>query len=100
MIKGFRLVTGEVVLAELVGETPEAFEVKNPASLVTQEIEPGRMGVALQPFVPFSDGPITLYKNGLNASFDLDRQVENEYNRIYGAGIVIAGANEMPNIQV
>ena len=100
MINGFRLVTGEVVLAENLEETVDFFKVKNPAALVTQEIEPGRIGVALQPFVPFSTGVIDLYKYSINAVFELDQQVVNEYNRIYGSGIVIAGANEVPNIQV
>ncbi len=94
--KGFRLVTGEVVLASVVTENPTEFVIKDAAQMVTQEIEPGRMGVGLQPYVPYAKGSITLYKSSINASFDLDRQVENEYNRIFGSGIVIAGADSMP----
>ena len=89
-VKGFRLVTGEVVIANVVNEHDTYHVVKEAAQLITQEIEPGRMGVGMQPFVPYSKGNITLYKYGINAEFEIDQQVENEYNRIFGSGIVIA----------
>lgn len=95
-IRGFRLVTGEVVLANLVEEKSDAYVIDDAAQMITQEIEPGRMGVGLQPFVPYAKGKVTLIKYSVNAVFDLDSQVENEYNRIFGSGIVIAGANELP----
>ena len=93
-VKGFRLVTGEIVLAEQVQDNDDFIVIKSAAQLITQEVEPGRMGVGLQPFVPFATGNITIYKYSVNATFDVDQQVENEYNRIYGSGIIIS--NQMP----
>jgi len=93
-VKGFRLVTGEIVLAEQVADNNDSIVIKSAAQMITQEVEPGRMGVGLQPFVPFADGNITIFKYSINATFDVDQQVENEYNRIFGAGIIIA--NQMP----
>lgn len=95
-VKGLRLVTGEVILSEFVSVDENSYVLKNPAQLVTQEIEPGRMGVALQPFVPYSKGNITVLKYSVNVEFELEQQVENEYNRLFGSGIVIAAANELP----
>lgn len=94
-IKGFRLTTGEVILAQVVVEEAESYEIKKAAQLVTQEVEPGKMGVLLQPFIPFAKGNINLVKYSINAVFDLDLQVENEYNRIFGSGIQIVGADSI-----
>lgn len=95
-IRGFRLNTGEVVLTQLKqSDSEEYFSLKDPAQMIMQEIEPGRAGVGLQAFIPYGSD-IRLYKSSVVAEFDLDSQVENEYNRIFGSGIVIAGANEIP----
>lgn len=94
-IRGFRLNTGEVIITQMKDENDTQFVLKEPVQLIMQEIEPGRAGVGLQPFIPYGDN-VKLYKSSITAEFDLDLQVENEYNRIYGSGIVIAGSNQMP----
>lgn len=97
-IRGFRLSTGEIVLTEVLRREDGKVVLKNPAQMVMQEIEPGRAGVALQEFIPFGDN-ISLYESNITAEFDLNQQVVNEYNRIFGAGIVIAGANALQGLQ-
>lgn len=94
-VRGFRLNTGEIVLTEVKERNDITITLKNPAQMIMQEVEPGRAGVALQPFIPYGNN-LLLYVSNITAEFDLDQQVENEYNRIYGSGIVIAGANELP----
>lgn len=94
-IRGFRLTTGEVVLTQVKERKEGVIVLKDPAQMVMQEIEPGRAGVALQAFLPYGNN-IELYVGSITAEFDVDVQVENEYNRIFGAGIVIAGANDIP----
>lgn len=94
-IRGFRLTTGEIVLTQVKERKEGIIVLKDPAQMVMQEIEPGRAGVALQAFLPFGSN-IELYVGSVTAEFDVDVQVENEYNRIFGAGIVIAGANSIP----
>ena len=93
-IRGFRLNTGEIVLTQVKERNENVVVLKDPAQMVMQEIEPGRAGVALQAFLPFGDN-ILLYVSSVTAEFDVDVQVENEYNRIFGSGIVIAGANAL-----
>lgn len=94
-IRGFRLTTGEIVLTQVKERKEGIVVLKDPAQMVMQEIEPGRAGVGLQQFLPFGSN-IELYVGSITAEFDVDVQVENEYNRIFGAGIVIAGANSIP----
>lgn len=94
-VRGFRLNTGEIVLTQVKDRTDTIIKLKDAAQMVMQEIEPGRAGVGLQPFIPYGTN-VELHVSSITAEFDLDQQVENEYNRLFGAGIVIAGANELP----
>ena len=98
-IRGFRLNTGEIVLTGVTKDEAEYFQLESPAEMVIKEIEPGRAGVALQPFVPYGTD-VKLYKVSVTAEFTPDQQVANEYNRIYGSGIVIAGANALSGLQM
>lgn len=95
---GFRLTTGEVVLTQLgTSDSQDYFVLKDPAQMIVQEMEPGRAGVALQQFIPYGNS-IKLYKSSITASFNLDQQIQNEYNRLFGSGIVIAPANALSGI--
>lgn len=94
-VTGFRLNTGEIVLTQVSKEDDNTFTLKDPAQMVMQELEPGRAGVALQQFIPYGQN-VKLYKTNIVAEFELDTQVVNEYNRLFGSGIVIAAANELP----
>ena len=95
-IRGFRLNTGEVVLTQLKdSDKPDLyFVLKDPAQMIMQEIEPGRAGVGLQAFIPYGND-IKLYITNITAEFEVDQKVENEYNRIFGSGIVIASAGSI-----
>lgn len=97
-IRGFRLNTGEIVLAQVGNRSNGRISLKDPAQMVMQELEPGRAGVALQEFIPFGDN-IQLYESNITAEFDLNPQVANEYNRIFGSGIVVASANALAGLQ-
>lgn len=97
-VRGFRLNTGEIVLTEVTETGDNYYVLKNAAQMVVQEIEPGRAGVALQPFVPYGTN-VKLLKYSITVEFDLDQQVENEYNRLYGAGIQIVGAGALAGLQ-
>lgn len=94
-IKAIKLISGEDVIFTLVKEEADRFTIKSPAVVVMQRTEDGKYGVGLQPYAPLAEGNIELYKSALSASFDVNVQIENEYNRIFGSGIVIA--NTMPS---
>lgn len=97
-IRGFRLNTGEIILTGVAKDESDYFELDSPAEMVIKEIEPGRAGVAMQPFVPYGSD-VKLYKSSITAEFAPDQQVANEYNRIYGSGIVIASAGALSGFQ-
>lgn len=98
-IRGFRLNTGEIVLTQVDSRGTNTVVLKDPAQMVMQEIEPGRAGVALQAFLPYGSN-ITLYETSITAEFDVDQQVANEYNRLFGTGIQIVGADALRGFQM
>lgn len=95
-VRAYKLVSGEDIIAELVETGVEAYVVKNPAVIVVQRSEGGQVGVGLQPYTPFAASAVTLYKSSMIAEFEADMNLVNEYNRIFGSGIVIA--NTMPGV--
>lgn len=96
-VKAFKLITGEDVIADVIADFDNVLVAKNPAVVIMQRSEDGRIGVGLQPYVPFAkDGKLEFYKHALSATFEVETQMVNEYNRIFGNGIIIAGANEIP----
>ena len=95
-VKAFKLLSGEDIISEWVNGDREVFILKNPAVIVVQRTDGGQVGVGLQPYTPFAEGNVTLYRSSLIAEFDADVNLVNEYNRIFGTGIVIA--NQMPSV--
>jgi hypothetical protein len=55
---------------------------------VLQQTEKG-MGVAIAPYMPYASGNINLYYSAIAAECVPDQNMINEYNRIFGSGIVI-----------
>lgn len=95
-VKSFKLVSGEDIIAEVTVAGDNSYTIKNPAVIVVQRTEGGNVGVGLQPYTPFAATDVTLYKSCLIAEFEADMNLVNEYNRIFGSGIVIA--NTMPTV--
>lgn len=92
---GLKLISGEDIITDIVKEEAEYFVLKSPSVVVMQQTADGKVGVGLQPYAPLAEGSVTLYKSSLSAKFEVNVQIENEYNRIFGSGIVIA--NAMPS---
>jgi hypothetical protein len=96
-VQAFKMITGEDVVAEVVSESDTKLHTKNPAVVIMQRAEDGRIGVGLQPLVPIAkNGEVQFSISALSAFYEIETQMINEYNRIFGNGIVIASANEMP----
>jgi len=96
-VQAFKMITGEDVVAEVVGESDTFLHTRNPAVVIMQRAEDGRIGVGLQPLVPIAkNGEVQFSISALSAFYEIETQMINEYNRIFGNGIVIASANEMP----
>ena len=93
-VKAYKLVSGEDIMAEVVNGDSSVVILDKPAVILVQRGEGGNVGVGLQPYTPFATGYDTVYRTSLIAEFEADMSLVNEYNRIFGSGIVIA--NQMP----
>lgn len=90
MIKVFKLLNGEELIAN-VEITGLGYNLKDPAAIVIQQTAKG-VGVALAPYMPYADSEITLYASAIVSESTPNRDMENEYSRIFGSGIQIASS--------
>jgi hypothetical protein len=52
------------------------------------------MSVGFAPYMPYADGTISLNHSAIASTSYPKQDLTDEYNRIFGSGIVIAGAND------
>lgn len=96
-VKVCKLITGEDVIAD-VELDHNGYTFTNPALIVVQQTQDGRVGAAFAPYVPFAkDGKLRIFKENVIGEIEIDIKLINEYNRIFGSGIMIAGADELPS---
>jgi len=95
----YKLISGEDIIADVEGETSTTVTLKNPAAIIVQQTDDGRVGAAFAPFTPFAkDNRVVIYKSAIAGHMEIDVKLANEYSRIFGSGIMIASANEMPKM--
>ena len=97
-IIGFVLTSGETIIGQLDLNLFDSFPsgcylIENPAQVALQPMGNERMGIALIPFLPYSEGPIEFPISAMAARFTPNDQLSNEYRRLFGSGIEIASAN-------
>jgi hypothetical protein len=90
-VKIFKMINGEVIMADIVSEDfgQGHYVVNEPASVMLQERD-GGMGVGIAPYMPYAEGKVKIRLNAIAAEADADQKLANEYNRLFGSGIVIA----------
>ena len=93
------MVSGEELIGEQFNGYSEFYEMKNAAIVIMQQTQNG-VGIALMPFMPYSEGNIKIFKQSIVAEAEPTQTMVNEYNRIYGAGIEIAPASALSGLQV
>lgn len=95
-VKVYRLITGEDIISD-AEKDQNGYILNKPAQIVVQQTEDGRVGAAFAPFAPFAkDSVVRIYNNGIIGEIELDIKLINEYNRIFGSGIIVAAANDIP----
>ena len=92
-VKVFKLINSEVVIAEVVNTNHDHYELENPANIGLQQTETG-MSVGIAEYMPYASGRVTLRFAAIASEAEPEQKLANEYNRIYGSGIVIA--NQLP----
>jgi hypothetical protein len=96
-IRVFKLINGEELLAEVFSQHDKSFELKNPAQIVLQQTDKG-VGVALAPYMPYVEGHVILGRHAVASDGTPNQQLVNEYNRIFGSGIVVAPASALAGL--
>lgn len=91
-IKLFRLVTGEEVVGESVGnDQDETYTIKNPCAIGLTMGPNGQPSLSMQPWLIFSDQKqVTIKDTHVLFTTTVDIKILNKYNEIFGSGIVIA----------
>lgn len=99
-VKVCKLISGEDIIAD-VELDHNGYTFTNPALMVVQQTQDGRVGAAFAPFAPYAkDSKVRIFKDYVIGEMELDVKLINEYNRIFGSGIMIASADEMPASQI
>jgi hypothetical protein len=86
-VKVLKLITGEEVLAEVLEESAEAIKVKNMIAIVVQRTQNGP-ALGLLPWMPYVNGEISLNRATLVLVSEVDTELKNQYNNIFGSGII------------
>ena len=98
-LKVYKLINGEELIAEVFNSFDAYIELKSAAMIVMQQTERG-MGVGLAPYMPYVKGNIHLQKHAIAASGEPDPNMANEYNRLFGSGIVTAPASVLSSLKM
>lgn len=93
-IKLIKFVSGEEIVCTLISVGEGAKVIKDGVTLVYHQTKEGTVSVGFSPFMPYHDGSIAVYDSSIAAITDVKKELLSEYNRIYGSGIVLAGAND------
>lgn len=88
-IEGYKLTSGEVVVGELMNSHEHTIELKNAVQLVLHEAGEGRVGIGMQPFIPFAVDIVTLDRGVVQVSFTPNDQIQAEFNRLFGSGLLL-----------
>jgi hypothetical protein len=92
-IKLITFKTAHTILSD-VTELPEGYRVKEPVQVVMQPSKEGPM-MAFAPFLEFAEEfrtGITISRDDVLCVTTPMRELENQYNQVFGSGITIASA--------
>ena len=78
-VKGFRLLTGDILAASVLAEGDCSIEIANVAVLGQTRLENGSTGVAMRHYLPFSVGVQRLMKTAICSIVDLNEEFAKEY---------------------
>jgi hypothetical protein len=95
-IKVLKLVTGEEVMGD-IDVANASLAVTNAVNIIAQPDPSGKMRVGMAPFAAFTaDKVVHIYPHAIIADYEPALDILNEYNRVFGSGIQIATAADMP----
>ena len=89
-----KLTSSEEILCTQISSGEGAMIIKDAVLLIYRQAKEGAMSVGFAPFMPYADGTISLNHTAIAANGYPKQDLADEYNRIFGSGIVIAGATD------
>jgi len=93
-IKCLKLITGETIIGE-VEESSDIVSVETPAAIILQQTEDGRVSASFAAFTPYAKF-VKFKTSAIIAEVMIDDRMADEYRRIFGSGLVVATANQLP----
>ena len=89
MVRCIRLTTGEEIISDLT-DTETGYLLKTPANIFMTPNGQGGLQIQLMPLFPYAEKKeFEFPKSAVLVVFNASRDLTNEYNRIFGSGIVI-----------
>ena len=95
-IKLMKFTSGEEIICNLISSNEGTMIIKDGVTLVYHQTKEGTVSVGFSPFMPYHEGTVAIYHTAVAAVTDVKTELLNEYNRIYGSGIVLAAAGSVP----
>lgn len=90
MIKILRLVTGEVIIADVVHNDDGSVSTTRPALMHMQMLDKGGIGVGMIPYHPWTEGPIVFKASALlGPPNDVDENTSRGYNERFNPDAII-----------
>lgn len=93
-IKCLKLITGETIIGE-VEESTDTVNVETPAAIMLHQTEDNRVSASFAAFTPYAK-LVKFKPSSIIAEVMIDEQMVNEYRRIFGSGLVVATADQLP----
>ena len=90
-VKVIMMTSGLEIVSEVIEENVTQIVMKSPAIIMQQPDPSGtKVSVGLAPFAPYTekDNAVELNRQAIACIMEPTENLTNEYNRIYGSGIV------------
>ncbi|NDG32461.1 hypothetical protein EB118_20605 [bacterium] len=96
IVMGIQLINGSDLIGS-IEKQPDYYVIKDPAQVaVVPSSSTGSMGVALMPWIPYSDNKeFTIKSNMVVTEFTPAVDLINRYNSMFGSGIQIASSGTL-----
>lgn len=92
-IKLIKFVSGEEIVADVIATNEQGLVISDAVTLVYRPQEGGQMTIGFAPFMPYSEGTLTLYHLAILAITEPQEDLRKEFNRIFApandSGIIV-----------
>ena len=90
-VKIVRMMNGEELIGELTQDNATFFKLKNVAVVHMAPNQNGNMSIGLIPFAPYAEEVEFAFDTAhRTTTFTPSMDLLNNYNRLYGSGLVVA----------